>query len=63
MSVYPKMNLLYTDGCLAKTKDGKTVLYLANPSEKKEQLQYFYNNEWWYIELLPNTLATVVFED
>jgi len=63
MSEYPKMNLLYTEGCLVKTKDEKTLLYLVNPSQQKEQLQYFYQNKWWYIELLPNTLATVVFEN
>ena len=46
------MNLLFSEGCIAKRKDGKTVLYLVNPSEQKEQLQYFYNSKWWYIELL-----------
>ena len=63
MSEFPKMNLLYTEGCMAKTKDGKMLLYLVNPSEQKEQLQFFYDNKWWYIELLPNTLATIIFED
>lgn len=63
MSGFPKMNLLFAEGCMSKSKDGKTVLYLVNPSEEKEQLQYFYNNQWWYIELLPKTLATVVFEN
>jgi hypothetical protein len=52
-----------TEGCVAKGEDGKIILYLVNPSEEKEQLQYFYNNKWWYIELLPRTLATIVFED
>jgi len=63
MSEFPRMNLLYTDGCIAKGKNGKVILYLVNPSEQKMQHQYFYNNKWWYIELLPKTLATVVFED
>jgi len=63
MSEFPRMNLLFSEGCIAKRKDGKTVLYLVNPSEQKEQLHYFYNNKWWYIELLPKTLATIIFED
>lgn len=63
MFEFPRMNLLFTDGCIAKGENGKEILYLVNPSEQKMQHQYFYNNKWWYIELLPKTLATVVFED
>jgi len=63
MFEFPRMNLLFTEGCMVKGEGGKTILYLVNPSEQKEQLQYFYNNKWWYIELLPKTLSTIVFED
>lgn len=57
---FPKQER-YTEGCVATSKDGKTVLFLVNPSDKKEQIQYFHDNKWWYIEMMPNTLATVVF--
>ena len=57
---YPKQDR-YTEGCVAHTPDGKTVLFLINPSDKKEQLQYYHNNKWWYIEMMPDTLATVIF--
>ena len=63
MFEFPKIKGWVTEGCVAKGEDGKIILYLVNPSEEKEQLQYFYNNKWWYIELLPRTLATIVFED
>ena len=51
----------YTEGCIATSKDGKTILLLVNPSDKKEQLQYFHDGKWWYIEMMPNTLATAIF--
>ncbi len=42
--------------------DKKAVLALVNPNKTKRQVQYCYGNEWWYIELLPNSVSTVVFE-
>lgn len=58
---FPKGNMLYTEGCLVEDENGYTVI-LANPSGEKEQIQYFCNGQWWYIEMLPDTAATVVFE-
>lgn len=34
---------------------------LVNPNSAKEQVQFFFKGKWWYIELLPETLATVLF--
>lgn len=55
---YPKQER-YAEGCVATDKDGNQTLFLVNPNDKKEQVQYFYKGNWWYIELMPNTLATV----
>lgn len=56
---FPKMNSTFPEGCLVENPDVQKALVLVNPSEEKVQLQY----ERWYIEMLPNTVATVVFED
>ncbi len=49
--------------CAATNPDGSHILQLVNPNEAKAQVQYFYGGKWWYIELLPDTLASVVFEN
>ena len=54
---YPKQER-YTEGCVAIDSTGRQTLFLVNPNTKKEQVQYFHNGKCWYIELLPNTLAT-----
>jgi hypothetical protein len=43
--------------------NGGAAMMLTNPNDFKAQVQYFRKGKWWYIELLPNTLATVCFED
>ena len=60
VSSFPKQ-ARYTEGCVATSKDGKTVLLLVNPSDKKDQIQYFHDGKWWYIEMMPNTLSTAIF--
>ena len=50
MGGFPEVNYFLTEGCIAKDIDGKTYLYLVNPSKEKEQLQYMYDGKWWYIE-------------
>lgn len=62
MKDYPRIQQFFTEGCVANTPDGKNVLFLVNPSSSKEQIQYFCCGKWWYIELMPNTIATVVLE-
>ena len=46
----------------ADNPDGTHVMVLVNPSERKGQVQYFYGEKCWYIELMPNSVSTVVFE-
>ena len=59
MSVYPK-TVPVPEGVLIEN-EGQTVLLLTNPNTEKAQVQYFRDGKWWYIELLPDTLATVTF--
>ena len=61
MFAFPK-SMIAVEGTAAKNKDGSHVLQLANANSSKVQMQYFYGGKWWYIELMPNTAATIVFE-
>ena len=49
-------------GTLVENSDGSAALMLVNTNPEKAQVQYFRDGKWWYIELLPETLATVTFE-
>ncbi len=62
MFSFDRTGKLYTEGCVVENGTRNTTLVLVNPSMKKEQIQYFYVGKWWYIEMLPNTIATIVFE-
>ena len=57
---YPKYRR-YSEGCVATSKDGKTILVITNPSDQKEQIQYLHDGKWWYIEMMPNSISTVIF--
>lgn len=48
-------------GVAADNTDGSHIVVLVNSSKKKRQTQYFYANKWWYAELLPNSVSTLVF--
>ena len=60
MSSYPNV-ACPLEGVVVENTDS-TALILVNPHTEKSQVQYFADGNWWYIELLPNTVATVVFE-
>lgn len=49
--------------CAAKNPDGSLVLVAVNPNKTKRQLQCFYGGKWWYTELMPDSVSTVVFEN
>lgn len=61
MFSYPKVGKPL-EGVMLENTDGTEVLILVNQNEGKRQAQYFKDNKWWYIELLPNSVSTVVFE-
>ena len=61
MYSFPNMNIpIYA--CIVENADGSRVLISANANEEKCQMQYFYEGEWWYFEMMPNSISTVVFE-
>lgn len=45
-----------------ENKDGRVCYFIVNANEYKEQTQIFENGQWYYVELLPNTLSTVIFD-
>lgn len=57
---FPK-NQIPPEATAAFNPNGSHVISLANPNSSKVQLQYFYDGKWWYIELMPNSSATVTF--
>ena len=60
MSSYP--NLGKDVECVMWETDSVKYLALANPNKDKRQVQINIDGEWWYIELLPDTVSTVKFE-
>lgn len=62
MSAYPRNAAFKPAGCAVENSDKNIRLILVNPTDDKCQLQYNFNEKWYYIELLPDTLATVVLE-
>ena len=47
----------------ASNPDGSFVLVVTNPNKDKKQLQYYRSGQWWYIEALPESVSTIVFEN
>ena len=46
----------------AENPDGSHVVVMVNASNVKRQAQYYYDNKWWYAELMPKSVSTLVFE-
>ena len=55
-------NFIPVEVCVAENEDGQRVLQVINANSEKAQLQYSYQGKRWYVEALPNSLSTVVFE-
>ena len=53
----------FAEVCAASNPDGTFVLIVTNPNSEKRQLQYYGFGKWWYIEALPNSVSTIVFEN
>jgi glucosylceramidase len=51
------------EGAFCERADGGASLVLVNPRDEKAQVQFEYGGQLWYIELLPDTLVTVTFEE
>jgi len=47
-------------GVAIDNQDGKLVLVLMNPNESKMQTKLFRDGVWWYAELQPNSISTII---
>lgn len=61
MGAYPKGNARQLEGAIIENKDNEVLLFV-NHGPNKAQLQYEFEGKLYYIELLPETVATVVLE-
>lgn len=50
------------EAIVADNPDGSHVVVMVNTSDSKSQAQYFYDNKWWYAELMPKSVSTLYFE-
>lgn len=46
--------------CVAENPDGEWIVQIVNPGEEKKQICFTAKGHHWYIEVLPNSLNTVV---
>ncbi|MBQ7089604.1 MAG: hypothetical protein IJN82_00630 [Clostridia bacterium] len=61
MGYFPQQ-ALPVDGTLVENPDGTAAVMLVNPNEKKAQFQIERDGQWWYLEVLPDTVSTITFE-
>ncbi len=61
MSAYPKENRDIEGFCI-DNNDGKNVFILINPNADKRQIQFNLNGIWWYAELTPESISTIIIE-
>lgn len=61
MSAYPKANM-DIEGFYIDNNDGKNIFVLINPNIEKRQIQFNLNDAWWYAELTPESISTIIIE-
>ncbi len=61
MHAYPKVNRDIEGFCI-DNNDGKNILILINPNTEKRQIQLNLNDMWWYAELTPESISTIIIE-
>ncbi len=59
MFAYPK-TIALTEGFLIQNGNS-LVCIMINPDKDKKQIRFYANNQWWYAELLANSISTIVF--
>lgn len=62
MFTFPNGQEIPVDIISADNPDGSHAVVLVNPNSGKRQAQYFYDNKWWYIEMMPKSVTTLYFE-
>ena len=58
MHSYPQSNMQIEGFCI-KNPD-ETILILVNPNGTKRQVQFCLNDTWWYSELTPDSISTII---
>ena len=66
---FPKAQTLPAEGVLIDNNDGHPVLIMVNPERgpigttmtEGRRTQVLVNDQWWYIELLPESVTTIIF--
>ena len=48
------------EGFAIDNGDGKLVVVLINPNNDKFQIEFSWRNERWYVELMPDSVSTVI---
>ncbi len=61
MNAYPKDNM-NIEGFYIDNNDSKNVFILINPNADKRQIQIDLNGTWWYAELTPESISTLIIE-
>lgn len=61
MHSYPKENR-DIEGFLIDNDDNKKIVVLINPNSEKRQVQFNLNGIWWYAELTPESISTIIIE-
>lgn len=59
---FPKQNERPIQSACVQNEDGTVCYFLVNPNATKAQVQFFEHHQWYYAEVLPDTVCTVVFE-
>jgi len=57
---YPKQSESVV-ACAAENTDGSFVVVASNHNSDKRQLQFVFGDRWWHVELMPDSVSTVVF--
>lgn len=61
MNAYPKANL-NIEGFYINNSDQENIFVLINPNTEKRQVQFNFNGTWWYAELTPESISTIIIE-
>ncbi len=61
MSQYPNI-MKKTEGFLIENKTEEKVLVLVNPNQNKMQFQIRLEQKWYYVEMMPESICTIVFQ-
>lgn len=62
MFVFPNNAPSKIEIACVKNPDDSICYFLTNADKQKQQVQIFEGGKWYYVEILPYSVCTVVFE-